>query len=82
MFPKIAGSMFRESFAYVVVILVLISATPSILIYRWINNLFPGVEIQTGANIQEANNRRRIKLLLMALLVIIPAIFSYLLRLI
>ena len=82
MFPKIAGSMFRESFAYVIVILVLISATPSILIYRWINNLFPGVEIQTGANIQETNNRRRIKLLLMALLVIIPAIFSYLLRLI
>jgi hypothetical protein len=82
MFPKIAGSMFRESFVYVILILGLISATPSILIYRWINNMFPGVEIQTGANIQDTNNRRRTKLFLMASLVIVPAILSYLLRLI
>jgi hypothetical protein len=82
MFPKIAGSMFRESFLYVIVTLGLISATPAILTFRWINNLFPGVEIQTGTNIQETNNRRRTKILLMASLVIIPAILSYLLRLI
>lgn len=82
MFPKIAGSMYRESFVYVIVILGLISATPAILIYRWLNNLFPGVEIQTGENIQNLINRRRTKLVLMTLLVIIPAILSYLLRLI
>jgi hypothetical protein len=81
MFPKIAGSMFRESFVYVIVILGLISATPAILVYRWLNNLFPGVELQTGEKIQESINRRRTKLLLTAFIVIIPAILSYLLRL-
>jgi hypothetical protein len=78
-FPKIVGNMFSESIIYVILVLILISATPTVLIYRWLNRLFPGIEIRTGVNFEKAKKERRNKLLLLAVLIIIPTILSFLL---
>jgi len=76
-FPKIVGNMFSESIIYVIMVLILVSATPTILIYRWLNMLFPEIEIQTGVNCDQEKNDRRNKLLLLVVLIIIPTILSF-----
>jgi hypothetical protein len=81
-FPKIVGNMFSESIIYVIMVLALISATPAVLIYKWLIKLFPGIEIQTGLNYHHAKKERGNKLLLLAILIIVPTILSlFLLRL-
>ena len=76
-FPKIVGNMFSESIIYVIMVLALISATPAVLIYKWLIKLFPGIEIQTGLNYDHAKKERRNKLLLLAILIIVPTILSF-----
>jgi hypothetical protein len=76
-FPKIVGNMFSESIIYVIMVLALISATPAVLIYKWLLKLFPGIEIQTGLNYDHAKKERRNKLLLLAILIIVPTILSF-----
>jgi hypothetical protein len=76
-FPKIVGSMFSENLIYVIMVLSLISATPAVLIYKWLIKLFPGIEIQTGLNYDHAKKERRNKLLLLAILIIVPSILSF-----
>jgi len=78
-FPKIVGNMFSESIIYVIMVLILVSATPTVLIYRWLNKLFPEIEIQTGVNCDQAKNERRNKLLLLIVFILIPTILSFLL---
>ena len=78
-FPKIVANMFSESIIYVIMVLILVSATPTVFIYRWLNKLFPEIEIQTGVNCDQANTERRNKLLLLILLIIIPTILSFML---
>jgi hypothetical protein len=81
MFPKIVGNLFNESLIYVIIVLSLISVTPAILGYRRIKNLFPSIEIQTGKYFLHAETEKRFKLLLMASIVIVPALLSFLLML-
>jgi len=69
--------MFSESIIYVIMVLALISATPAVLIYKWLLKLFPGIEIQTGLNYDHAKKERRNKLLLLAILIIVPTILSF-----
>jgi hypothetical protein len=76
-FPKIVGNMFSENLIYVIMVLLLISATPAVLIYKWLIRLFPGIEIQTGPNSDHEKKERRIKLLLLAILIIVPTILSF-----
>jgi hypothetical protein len=76
-FPKIVGNMFSESIIYVIMVLALISATPAVLIYKWLVKLFPGIEIQTGLNYDHAKKERRNKLLFLAILIIVPTILSF-----
>jgi hypothetical protein len=58
-------------------VLSLISATPAVLIYRWLIKLFPGIEIQTGLNYEHTKKERRNKLFLLAILIIVPTILSF-----
>lgn len=81
MFPKIVGNLFNESLIYVIMILSLIAITPAVLIYKRLKKLFPGIEIQTGKDFAYAEKEKRNKLLLMASLVIIPTLISFLLLL-
>jgi hypothetical protein len=76
-FPKIVGSMFSENLIYVIMVLSLISATPAVLIYKWLIKLFPGIEIQTGLNYDHAKKERRNKLFLLVILIIVPTILSF-----
>jgi hypothetical protein len=76
-FPKIVGNMFSENLIYVIMVLSLISATPAVLIYKWLIKLFPGIEIQTGLNYDHAKKERRNKLFLIAILIIVPTILSF-----
>jgi hypothetical protein len=76
-FPKIVGSMFSENLIYVIMVLLLISATPAVLIYKWLIKLFPGIEIQTGLNYDHAKKERRNKLFLLVILIIVPTILSF-----
>jgi hypothetical protein len=79
-FPKIVGSMFREDLGYYLVFMILIAAAPAVFIYRWLRNLFPGIEIQTGEDFQIDLRKRRLKLLLFASVIIISIILSFFLR--
>ena len=76
-FPKIVGNMFSENLIYVIMVLSLISATPAVLIYKWLIKLFPGIEIQTGLNYDHAKKERRNKLFLLVILIIVPTILSF-----
>jgi hypothetical protein len=79
-FPKIVSSMFHEDLGYYIFFMILISAAPAVFIYRWLRNLFPGIEFQTGVNYRSALLKRRLRLLLIASIIIVPAILTILLR--
>ena len=79
MFPKIVGSILNENLIYVAVVYLVISATPAILIYRWLRKLYPGIEIETGEDHLQAGKERLKKLLLMIALILIPTVLSFLL---
>jgi hypothetical protein len=80
-FPKIMHSWFSKDLIYFIIILTLISATPAVYIYGWLNKLFPGIEIQIGKDFQQAEKLKRFKLWLIVSSVIIPTVISFLLRL-
>jgi hypothetical protein len=80
-FPKIVDSWFSKDLIYFIIILTLISATPAVYIYGWLNKLFPGIEIQIGKDFQHAEKWKRFKFWLIVSSVIIPTVISFLLRL-
>lgn len=80
-FPKIVANLFSKDLIFYIIVLSLITATPSIFIYGWLEKLFPGIEIQTGKDFQQAEKEKRIKVWVITSLVIIPTIISFLLRL-
>jgi hypothetical protein len=80
-FPKIVANLFSKNLIFYIIVLSLITATPSIFIYEWLEKLFPRIEIQTGKDFQQAEKEKRAKLWIIASLVIIPTIISLLLRL-
>ena len=79
-FPKIVGKIFMDDLIYYLILFALVSATPAVLIFRWLKRLYPSVELQTGPYSGKLQNEKRIKLLLMVLLIIVPVVISVLLR--
>jgi hypothetical protein len=79
-FPKIVRNIFNDDLIYYIILFVFVSATPAVLIYRWLKKLYPAIEIQTGPLSGRLSNERRKKLLMMVLLIIVPVIISVLLR--
>ncbi len=41
-FPKIVGNIFRDDLIYYIILFVMVTATPAILIYRWLRNTLSG----------------------------------------
>jgi hypothetical protein len=59
----------------------LIAAAPAFFIKEQLKRLFPGIEIQTGKNLHQIKKEKHKKLLIIASEILIPAIISFLLRL-
>jgi hypothetical protein len=79
-FPKIVGNIFRDDLIYYIILFVMVTATPSVLIYRWLRKLFPSIEIQTGPQSGKVQKEKRNKLLLIVLILIISVMISILIR--
>ena len=81
-FPKIVGNIFTNELFYFVVLLALISVTPSIFIYQRLKKLYPAVEIQTRKEFDQSEKEKRFKLWVIISLIIIPTILSFMFRLV
>jgi hypothetical protein len=81
MFPKIVGSLFTKDIGFYILLLSLVATAPAVFIYKWLLKLFPGIEIQTGEDFLMAEKEKYKKLALIISLIVIPAVISYLLRL-
>lgn len=79
-FPKIVGNIFRDDLIYYIILFVMVTATPSVLIYRWLRKLYPSIEIQTGPHSGQIQKEKRNKLLLIVLILIVTVVISVLLR--
>lgn len=79
-FPKIVGNIFRDDLIYYIILFVMVTATPSFLIYRWLRKLYPSIEIQTGPLSGKIQKEKRNKLLLVVLILIVPVVISILIR--
>ena len=80
-FPKIMHSLFNKNLFIVFIVISLITVTPAISIYNWLQKLFPRIEIQSGKYFQQAEKEKRKKILMVISLILIPTIISFLLRL-
>jgi len=80
-FPKLMGNIFNKDLISVIIIMSFITATPAVYLYGWLRNLFPGIEIQTRKDVQQAERDKRIKLWIIGSIILIPTIISFLLRL-
>jgi hypothetical protein len=80
-FPKIVGHQFTKDIIFYIILFSLVATAPAVFIYNWLLRLFPGIEIQTGEDFQQAKKEKRKKLMLIISLILIPTIISYLLRL-
>jgi hypothetical protein len=81
-FPKIVGNIFTNELFYFIVLLALISVTPSIFIYKCLKKLYPAVEIQTRKEFNQSEKEKRFKLWIIISLIIIPTILSFMFRLV
>jgi hypothetical protein len=81
LFSKYAIESLTSDWRFFVLLLSLITVSPSLLIYKRLRKLWPGVEIQTGKDFRLIEKDKRKKLLTIASILIIPAIISYLLLL-
>lgn len=75
------GNIFNKDLISVIIIMSFITATPAVYLYGWLRNLFPGIEIQTRKDVQQAERDKRIKLWIIGSIILIPTIISFLLRL-
>jgi hypothetical protein len=80
-FPRIVDAWFTKDLIFFLLVITLMTITPSLYIYGWLSKLYPRVEIQFGNNYQKAVRAKRIKLFGIISLILIPAVVSYLLRL-
>ena len=80
-FPKLMGNLFNKDLIFVIIIISFIAATPAVYFYGWLRNLFPGIEIQTRKDFQQAEKEKRKKLWIIGSIILIPTIISFLLRL-
>ena len=81
-FPKMIDNMFGKHLISFTIVSSLIAAAPAVLIAGYIKMLFPRIEIQTGKNSYQIKKEKRKKILIIASIILIPTIISYLLRLI
>lgn len=79
-FPKLVGNIFRDDLIYYIILFVMVTATPSVLIYRWLRKLYPVIELQTGPDSGKLLRERRNKLIIMTLAIIVPVVISVLLK--
>ncbi len=80
-FPRIMENLFTKHWIYFIIVSSLITAAPAVFIYKWLRNLFPRIEIQTGKDLQQVESQKRKKLWLITSIILIPTIISFLLRL-
>jgi hypothetical protein len=81
LFSKYAIESLTSDWRFFVLLLSLITVSPSLLIYKRLRKLWPGVEIQTGKDFRLIEKDKRKILLTIASIIIIPALVSYLLLL-
>ena len=81
MFSKLVMTSITKDWLFVIIILTLFTALPVIFVYYRVLKLWPAVEIQTGKDFQQIENQKRNKLWIIASIIIIPAIISFLFRL-
>jgi hypothetical protein len=79
-FPKIVANIFNDDLLYYVIIFAVVSATPAVLIYRWLKKLYPAVELQTGPDSWKLQKERRNKIILLFLAIIVPLAISFLIK--
>jgi hypothetical protein len=81
LFSKYAIESLTSDWRFFVIVLSAITVSPSLLLYKRLRQLWPGIEIQTGKDFRLTEKNKRIKLMTIASLIILPAIISYLLLL-
>jgi hypothetical protein len=81
LFSKYAIESLTSDWRFYVFILSAITVSPSLLVYRRLRKLWPGIEIQTGKDFRIIEKDKRSKLLMIASIIILPALISYLLLL-
>jgi hypothetical protein len=80
LFHKWVMTSLTSDWVFVIIVLTLFTAFPVIFFYQRLINLWPRVELQTGKDYLKIESGRRNKLLIIASLIIIPAVISFLLR--
>jgi hypothetical protein len=74
-------NLFTKDWIFFIIVSSLITLAPAVFIYNWLVKLFPRIEIQTDKDIQQIGKEKCIKLWLIASIIIIPTIISFVLRL-
>jgi len=80
-FPKIIVNTFSKHLISFIIISSLIGAAPAFFIKEQLKQLFPRIEIQTGKNLYQIKKEKKKKILIITSEILIPAIISFLLRL-
>ena len=80
-FPRMIANMFSKHLISFIIVSFLLAAAPAFFIKERLKKLFPRIEIQTGKNFHQIKKEKQSKLFMIASIVLIPAIISYLLRL-
>jgi len=78
-FQKYAMQSLSGDWRFYIILLSLITISPSLLLYKRLREIFPGIEIQTGKNFGEIEKAKRNKVRIVALIILIPALITYLL---
>jgi hypothetical protein len=79
-FPRMIDNMFSKHLISFVIVSSLIVAAPAFFIKERLKKLSPRIEIQTGKTLHQIRKEKRKKLLIIASEILIPAIISFLLR--
>jgi hypothetical protein len=80
-FPKYAMHTLTGDWRFYVIILSLITISPALLIYGRLMKLWPGIEIQTGNDLDEIETEKINKVWLIVSIIIIPALVSLVVKL-
>lgn len=81
LFSKYAIESLTSDWRFFIFILSVITVSPSVLVYKRLKNLWPGIEIQTGNDFRAMEKDKRSKLLIIVSILILPAVITYLLLL-
>ena len=80
LFHKWVMTSLTSDWVFVIIVLSLFTAFPVIYLYNRLVRLWPRVELQTGKDYRKIESGKRYKLLIIASVIIIPLVISYLLR--